>query len=205
MNTPKQSRSQQTMNRMLDAAETLLETKSWQELTIQEVVKHANSSVGAFYGRFKDKDGLLQALDKRYFDILIGLIESSVNQPEWQTLNLDETVYKIADLIVALHSGKQGVLRTLILQARLVNDPRFRGREERLMEHMPQLVDFILKHRSEIKHDDVSGTIQFGLLQMFYSAREMLIWPHISETLPVPKSQLTVLLAKACIGFFRCS
>jgi len=64
---PQQARSRASMNQMLDAAAQLLETKTFDELTIAEVVQQAGASVGAFYGRFKDKDALLQALDERFF------------------------------------------------------------------------------------------------------------------------------------------
>ena len=87
VNRPQQARSQRTMNRILDAAADLLEEKAWQDLSIQEIVSAANSSVGSFYARFQDKDGLLQALDDRFFDRLIEQIDAVVADPAWQVLS----------------------------------------------------------------------------------------------------------------------
>ena len=132
LNQPQQARSQRTMNRILDAATKLLEEKSWQELSIQEIVSAANSSVGSFYARFQDKDGLLQALDDRFFDRLIGQIDAIVDDPLFQAMSLAETVHGLARLIVAIHSEQKGVQRTLITAARLTPDKRYRDREDRL-------------------------------------------------------------------------
>ena len=201
VNTPKQLRSQQTMNKMLEAAEQILETKSWQTLTIQEVVKVAGTSVGAFYGRFKDKDGLLHALDERYFDTLIGMIESTVGQPQWASMNLPETIYQLAAMIVDIHQKKQGVLRTLIMQARLEDDPRFREREARLLQFLPQVMSIILAHQAEITHEDRETAVKFAILQMFYTVREMTIWSHLTSRMPYQNASLSIAIAQACLGY----
>lgn len=203
INKPQQARSQRTMTRLLDAAEALLEEKSWSALTIQDVVSRAGSSVGAFYGRFKDKDGLLHALDERYFDEMIEMIEAAVARPQWATMTLAETIAVLAQLTVELHSQKQGLMRTLILQARLVNDPRFRAREERLNSYVPQLLALILAHCDEIQHEDPATAVQFGFLQMFYTAREMLLWPHLAESMPYQGEELAAALARAFLGYLR--
>ncbi len=203
INQPQQARSQRTMTRMLDAAEALLEEKSWSELTIQEVVSRAGSSVGAFYGRFNDKDGLLHALDERYFVDMIAQIEAAVAQPRWASMTLAETITALAQLIVALHSRKQGLMRTLILQARLINDPRFREREARLNRYTPQLLALVLAHRAEIQYPEPETAVQFGFLQMFYTAREMLLWPHLAESMPYQGDDLAQALARAYLGYLR--
>lgn len=200
---PQQARSQATMNRMLDAAEELLESRSWQELTIQDVVSVAGTSVGAFYGRFKDKEGLLHALDERYFEYFIDLIETAVSSSDWDALSLGETIGVIAQLTVTLHSRRQGVMRALILQARLVNDPRFRTREARLRTYTPKLLALVLAHREEIAHPDPEAAVRFGFLQMFYSAREMMIWPHLTATMPYQGEALAHALAHAFLCYLR--
>lgn len=201
INKPQQARSQRSMTRMLDAAEALLEEKSWSELTIQDVVSRAGTSVGSFYGRFKDKDGLLHALDERFFVIMIEMIEAAVAQPDWESMTLAATLTRLAQLTVELHSQKRGLLRTLILQARLVNDPRFREREARLNSHIPSLLALVLAHRDEIRHAAPETAVQFGLLQMFYTAREMLLWPHLAESMPYQDEALVQALARAYLGY----
>ena len=59
---PQQARSQETLERLLDAAETLVAEKGFDDTPVAEVARRAGSSVGAFYTRFPDKDALLHAL-----------------------------------------------------------------------------------------------------------------------------------------------
>ena len=72
---PRQTRSLKTAERMLAAAEAILKEGGLSGLSIAEVVRRAESSVGAFYGRFKDKDGLLRALHTRRLQAVIRRLE----------------------------------------------------------------------------------------------------------------------------------
>ena len=203
VNRPQQARSQRTMNRILDAAADLLEEKAWQDLSIQEIVSAANSSVGSFYARFQDKDGLLQALDDRFFDRLIEQIDAVVADPAWQALSLAATVQGLARLIVAIHSEQKGVQRTLITAARLTPDPRYREREDRLWAHTPKLLALLLAHEAEIRREPAGPAAQFALLQMFFTAREMLLWEHVAVHMPLQGEALVTALAEACLNYLR--
>ena len=48
---PKQARSEQTLYRLLDAAQELIAAKGLADVSIPEIVRRAGSSVGGFYGR----------------------------------------------------------------------------------------------------------------------------------------------------------
>ncbi|GIS78817.1 MAG: hypothetical protein CM1200mP14_03830 [Gammaproteobacteria bacterium] len=59
LNPPKQSRSRQTLERIVQAALEILEEQGHKALTVQTVVDRAHSSVGSFYARFSGKEDLL--------------------------------------------------------------------------------------------------------------------------------------------------
>ncbi|HEY1598537.1 MAG TPA: helix-turn-helix domain-containing protein, partial [Pirellulales bacterium] len=59
---PRQTRSQETLERLLDAAEEVFAEKGFESATVAEVVRRAKSSVGAMYARFTDKNALLSCL-----------------------------------------------------------------------------------------------------------------------------------------------
>ena len=63
---PQQTRSRQTLERILDATEELLRKKPFEEINVAEIVGLARSSVGSFYARFGSKEGLLPLLYQRY-------------------------------------------------------------------------------------------------------------------------------------------
>src|SRR5258706_11299517 len=59
----RQERSRDTHERIVDAAQRMMERgKAFHEIGVAELAKEAQSSVGAFYSRFHDKDALLRVL-----------------------------------------------------------------------------------------------------------------------------------------------
>jgi AcrR family transcriptional regulator len=83
VSVPKQARSEQTLIRLLDAAESLIRDKGLGAVSVPEIVSRAGSSVGGFYARFKDKDELLLALEERFLrrDVQGDLIRRVVLNP----------------------------------------------------------------------------------------------------------------------------
>jgi AcrR family transcriptional regulator len=65
---PQQQRSRESLERILDAAESLIRERGFEAMTIAEVVERSGSSVGSLYARFRNKRGLLQAVQGRYVD-----------------------------------------------------------------------------------------------------------------------------------------
>ena len=65
---PSQDRSRKTAERFLDAAFRLLESKTFDELSVADLAREAGRSVGAFYQRFGSKDDFLVVLLVTYFE-----------------------------------------------------------------------------------------------------------------------------------------
>jgi AcrR family transcriptional regulator len=198
-----QTRSQQTLANILDGAAALLEEKSFDEMTIQDIVDRAGCSVGAFYGRFKDKEALLHALDARFVDRQISAgrdwISAQESAPDGVSLR------PLLDGLLAMtHQSLQhdlGLLRTLILRARLSPDPRFRQQEARLNEIVPAICEIILRHRAEIQHPDPETAVAIGFYQAYLTLRETVAWAHIGENLPLQGPELADELARAYFGY----
>jgi AcrR family transcriptional regulator len=68
VNSPKQARSTASTKRMLDAAEAILANKGPDFLTVENVIEEAKTSMGSFYARFKNRDGLILALHNRFLE-----------------------------------------------------------------------------------------------------------------------------------------
>jgi AcrR family transcriptional regulator len=63
---PQQARSIASTETMLDAAEVLIDRSGADAVTVEAVVRTANTSVGSFYARFGDRRGLLVAMQNRF-------------------------------------------------------------------------------------------------------------------------------------------
>src|SRR5689334_21668556 len=61
---PKQKRSQESLERVLEASTSLLEENGFDAFTIQDVSQRADVSVGAIYARFGNKESLLRAVHR---------------------------------------------------------------------------------------------------------------------------------------------
>jgi AcrR family transcriptional regulator len=65
---PSQDRSRRTAERFLDAGFKLLESKTFDELSVADLAREAGRSVGAFYQRFGSKEDFLVVLLVTYFE-----------------------------------------------------------------------------------------------------------------------------------------
>lgn len=81
---PLQDRSQKTMERLLVAAEARIIKVGFEKATIAEIAKQADSSVGAFYARFSDKDALLRCLLDRFVFEAKATMNSAMRTELWE-------------------------------------------------------------------------------------------------------------------------
>jgi len=176
---PQQARSILSMAKMLDAAEAIFAEGGENALTVEAVVKGANTSVGNFYGRFGDRDGLLQAMHERLLLRLGSAAHVGVAAAcQEKTLAGAIEVY-LSHLFTAAHEYRNSarffvldrsadkVLRAQGIQANAV----FAGIFTKLM----------LSHREEITHahpetaTDVAWRMMFAALvqQMMFDNQEV--------------------------------
>ena len=67
---PRQARSQERVNRILDVAEELFITEGYNVTTTNAIAARANVPIGSLYQFFPDKAAILQALAMRYGELL---------------------------------------------------------------------------------------------------------------------------------------
>src|SRR3954465_15784925 len=109
---PQQTRSQETLDRILDAAERVLEEKSFTEATLAEIMERAGVTVGAFYRRFPDKDALLHLLDERFFSELYARADETLDPARWGGASLAAIVAGFAEEAVQMYRARRGLLRS---------------------------------------------------------------------------------------------
>lgn len=198
---PQQTRSRKTMNRILGASQSLLEEKGFDELTIAEIVQHAGCSVGAFYGRFRDKDALLHALDERFFQEFTAESEVILNARRWEGKPIAEIIEAAIAFLVGVYSEQRGVLRALSLRARLSHDVRFGEREQTAWELFPRLQELLLARADEIAHPNPELAVRLGFLQVFYALREIILWEHLKSGFSISNDQLVSELTCSYLAY----
>ena len=115
----KQARSRKTRDALIAAAWKLLQAHPWQDLSINDIVKAAGSSVGAFYSRFKDKEALLEALAAEWLE------ERWVQRAEGFALLTPESDYAAYAILNSYHHlmRYQNFWRAVLVKA--ASDPVF--------------------------------------------------------------------------------
>ena len=148
---PQQRRSQESLERILDAAEYLIRERGFDDMTVAEVVQRSESSVGSLYARFRNKLGLLQAVQARYHERVEGAIAAAFDEARDECL--EDAVERVVRVLCNHLLNEPELFRAFVLEA--VFDPRVRVQGERANAHRRKnLTDVLLVHRDEITHPD---------------------------------------------------
>ncbi len=148
---PQQARSQLTLSRILDAAESILAEKSWDDASVAEIARRAGSSVGAFYSRFPDKDTLLAALHQRFIEEAFATSQVALDETRWVGASICEVVRELVAFQVRVQDQRRGQLRAFAVRA--IHDPAFYARGEQLGKAMEErFTKLVVARRHEILH-----------------------------------------------------
>src|SRR5436305_598046 len=148
---PQQVRSQETLDRILDAAEQVLDEKAFGEATLAEIMERAGVTVGAFYRRFPDKDALLHHLDERFFAELHRRADLVLDPDRWPGAPAREIIDEFIAQAVDVYYTRRGLLRSLFLRAR--TDLVLQQSAMKVNEHfIDKLRALLLPRSGEISH-----------------------------------------------------
>jgi len=159
---PQQARTRESLSRLLDTAETLIADKGFDESSIVEIARQAGSSVGGFYRRFRDKDGLLHAIHERFCDEARATADAALEPARWQDAALPELLREFTEFLVRIYRERQGILRAFLVQG--MSDAGVRQRTDGLFDHLASRLRALLRgRRAEIRHPDPALAATFGL------------------------------------------
>jgi AcrR family transcriptional regulator len=190
---PQQSRSQETLDRILDAAEQVLTEKAFGEATLAEIMDRAGGlTVGAFYRRYPDKNALLRHLDERFFSEMLKKNAEVLNPDRWANATAREIIEHFCREAVAVYSTRRGLLRSLFLRAR--SDTVLQQSALHVNEQfLANLRALLLARRDEVAHPDPDRAIELGFMMVIGSLRELVVF---GETWPAPPAHTPALAAE---------
>lgn len=125
----RQDRSQDTHDRFVQAALKLMgEGHAFHEISVAELAKQADSSIGAFYSRFRDKDALLRVLqaqlDREGLETAMTTFRIAGNPP---VVAFESLVRAFVALAMSSHRQQFGLRRALLVQMARDRDLRDRA------------------------------------------------------------------------------
>lgn len=197
---PQQSRSQETLGRILDAAEKVMAEKSFSEATLAEIMNSAGVTVGAFYRRFPDKDALLHHLDDRFFGEMHQLADELLEPARWEGQPAAKIIYKVSEQAVQLYRARRGLLRSLFLRAR--TDAVIQESARRVNTHFVDcLKALLMARREELRHPQPERAIELGFIMLLGAVRETVLFGEVWRTSDILSDDLDRELARAYLCY----
>jgi AcrR family transcriptional regulator len=170
----RQERSRLTLQRILVAAERLLETREFDALSMADLAREAGCAVGTLYGRLPNKDSLLVCLHERY--VATGLTASAGVFQACGDAGLEVRARALCGLVVEFLATRRGVTRavTTHLFSRPGDDPH--GFRESATESFKQAAAFLAEKVDTRLHPDPQESAEFALLAAFDVAQSRIVY-----------------------------
>ncbi|MCF8609918.1 TetR/AcrR family transcriptional regulator [Gordonia sp. HY285] len=115
VNPPQQVRSRATMERIVAAAEELLDEKPFEKITIAEISARSGSAPTAFYARFSDKKALLLEVHERFRIRAADAVATAFASSDDDRRDAEEVVKDVVTALVHVYRTNENLLRSVLL------------------------------------------------------------------------------------------
>lgn len=205
LNPPKQHRSRQTLDRILRATERLLEDMEFDRISMQEIVEAAQSSVGSFYNRFRDKQALLTGLYDRYDEGLDAQIAAWRSRQREPPDDLVQAAAWVARYLIDAFRSRRHLLRALALFVRSHPEEQSAATKDRRASQHEFLIDALLEQRAQFRHPDPEHAARAAVFAAASIARERILFSEgaHASTAHVSDTQLLRDITRMLVGFLR--
>lgn len=199
---PVQDRSQRTLLRLLEASAALLEERSFEAIGVTDIVRRAQSSVGAFYARFPSKDAVLHSLHERYVEESRATADSALDPETWDGVPLAEVVERFCDFVVQAHEEKGGLRRALLIAS--AHDEVHRARSVEVSAYVTGRIRRLLEQRQdELGHPDVAVAADFVHRLVFAALDQELVFGKAPAGTRLSREEMVRELTHTVLGYLR--
>ncbi len=151
---PQQERSRQTLDRLLDAAEAIIAERGVDNANVADVAARAGSSIGAFYARFRDKEGLLRTLFERFGEQADATALAALEPERWEGVPIRAALETMVRFLIAVLHDKRRLVAAML--ARMETDPSLGELGDRLLARISALLLALIRRRGvHSTHPDV--------------------------------------------------
>ena len=203
LKSPVQERGHRTLKRILDATERLLDKKSFEEITVREILHSADVTVGSFYARFPTKEALFSGLLERQQATMDSYLLEDTEQ--LAGASLEDRVRFIVTRRVMRYVKHAPLIRTIFMRFRS-SGHRISKKDRDNYERSRRLViDFLGQSAEEITHPEPSKAIALGEFVVLAACRDMILFPrtpHASSVLE-PVDDLIDELTRIYLAYLR--
>ena len=159
--SPKRARSRAAAERFHAVAEELLEEGAWEQASVDEILRLANSSLPAFQARFRDKEGLLRSLHEQFIAEAEATADAVLSLERWQDCSIPEIIRETVAFTVQTYRERERLIRAFLVYSGTSED--FRARSLDLSLHIGELLrKLVLARRKELLHPAPAIAAEFS-------------------------------------------
>ncbi|MGC2467117.1 MAG: helix-turn-helix domain-containing protein [Candidatus Acidiferrum sp.] len=191
---PQQKRSRESLCRMLDAAETVLNRHGLEGATVSRIAAKASLSPASVYRRFPDKDALMRAVFSRGTEVNQEELAREVDLKQVGKIGIRIFAQQWVAGMLSAYRARTGLMRATVLYAQQHERTPFVSRQRDLeIQNFKKLVKTFLIWRDEIRHPDPEYAVSYGILTVAFALRELILFDQarmFEHVLPVRDDNL---------------
>jgi AcrR family transcriptional regulator len=199
---PQQTRSRESLERVLAAGQQLLEEEGWEGFTVQEVSRRAKVSIGSIYARAPSKEALILAVyDRAVEEIARENAEALTEDGAWEAMGTRELIVE-----AVREMGRQMLNHELILR-RIMNrapvDAVIRARGDAQIRRLGERWEELLRRReAEYRHPEPDLAIEVAFRMVFATvARRVALGAQFGAPHEVPDQRLLDEVGRAVAAY----
>ena len=196
---PKQKRSQESLERVLEASMTLLAERGFDAFTVQEVSQRAGVSVGAIYARFASKENLLRAVHRHAMEAVQEEQNEAVAALDGRPAR--DVILEAVRTVAGIFRGHEPLLKAFMHLGAVDEEISRRGSEVST-DLARQFEATILAHRDEIAHPNAETAVDVAFRMAYCTfARQVMYGPTFESNRPIGWDELVDEIGNASAAY----
>jgi len=197
---PKQGRSRQSLERIIEATIELLRERAYDQITLAEICERSGVSTGALYGRVAGKDELLRVVQVRFLERLDQQFTQEATRIASHARGLRQVVPAVVASLGMLLKQHSTVLRAFMLRAPTDAAIQAAGQKS-ARDDSAKFVRLLQACRTEIRHPQPERAIQSGMLLIYSTQARFLGIDSVEASEQGGWDQLLVDLSDMTLAF----
>jgi len=173
---PRQERSQQTLERIIEATRRLFDGRDFESLGIQEICEAANVSRSSFYARFPNKTALLTELYDRHRKMRLEMLAKQNAQIDWDAMSIGSVVSTCIALYVEDRRSLDPFLRSMVVIE--TNYPQISAQRAELDSFTMSMIRDHFMQRLGSEDPALARRLEFGIRSVAAIIQEAIQPPH---------------------------
>lgn len=153
---PRQARSRESMDRIMESLEALLLEKPFDKITMVELAQHSGTGTSSIYARFKDKSALILGVHMRLREAALSCLSQLTDPARWDGKPLRIIVGSACARAIAFYRDHGALIRAALL----VDDVAVRERQASVLRAAAQqFCDLLAPRMPEVERIALNGAI----------------------------------------------